>query len=74
MQKTPHHPLSKQIEENSDDKYNKAIKELDKIEDWILDNPFTHPDFEKKVEERNDLLITINNYERTNEIKVNNKK
>ncbi len=66
MQETPNKSLSKQIEENSDDKYTKAIEQLDQIEDWLFDNPFTHPDFEKKVEERNNLLITINNYECTN--------
>lgn len=67
MQETPNKSLSKKIEENSDDKYTKAIEQLDQIEDWLFDNPFTHPDFEKKVEERNNLLITINNYERTNQ-------
>ncbi|MEA4981441.1 MAG: hypothetical protein VB066_01860 [Paludibacter sp.] len=66
MEKTLNNSLSQHIGENRDDKYAKAIEQLDQIEDWLFDNPFTHPDFEKKVDERNNLLITINNYERTN--------
>jgi hypothetical protein len=38
---------------------NRLLRRLEKIEDWLMDNPFNHPEFEKKVEERNNLLIRI---------------
>ncbi|MDX9747435.1 MAG: hypothetical protein RBT57_02940 [Paludibacter sp.] len=34
-------------------------RRLEEIEDWLMDTPFNHPDFQTKVEERNNLLIRI---------------
>lgn len=34
-------------------------KRLEWLEEWMMNNPFTHPDFEKHVHERNNLLIRI---------------
>lgn len=54
---------SKQMDRESNDKRRSRIKELEKrlceIEDWLMENPFNHPDFEKMVEERNQILVRI---------------
>jgi hypothetical protein len=40
--------------------HNKELeRRLDEIEDWLMDTPFNHPEFQTKVEERNNLLIQI---------------
>ena len=33
---------------------------LYEVENWILDNPYTHPDFHKMVEERNNISTQLN--------------
>lgn len=68
MRKDTYITLSRDIEENREEKYNNASKRIEEVENWLMDNPYTHDDFEKHVEERNNLLITINNYETTKNI------
>lgn len=54
---------SRQMDRESDDRRRARIKRLEKrlckIEDWLMENPFTHPEFEKMVEERNNILTRI---------------
>lgn len=37
----------------------KLEKQLDEVEEWLLDNPYTHPDFEKQVQLRNNLNSSL---------------
>lgn len=55
MINTMHKPIGQQIDENRDLRKMQLEKQLDEIEEWLLDNPYTHPDFEKKVQDRNNI-------------------
>ena len=61
MTNTMHKPIGDQIDENRKLRKMQLEKQLDDIEEWLLDNSFTHPDFEKKVLERNRIntLLSI---------------
>ena len=54
---------ARQMDRESNDRRRARIKRLEKrlceVEDWLMDNPFTHPEFEKMVEERNNILARI---------------
>jgi len=58
-----HGSNSRQMDREYVGKRQLRIKRLEKrlceVEDWLMENPFTHPKFEKMVEERNNILARI---------------
>jgi len=46
------------------------MHELETTEDWLMDNPFNHPDYQNKVYHRNNLLIKIEHHETANSRKT----
>jgi len=58
-----HGSNSRQMDREFVDKRQQRIKRLEKrlceIEDWLMEQPFTHPEYEKMVGERNNILTRI---------------
>ena len=51
--------ISQVMVENKNERKIRLEKRLDEIEDILLELPFTDPDFQKLVYERNHILNTI---------------
>jgi hypothetical protein len=52
------------ILQNKLDEIDKLQKRYDEIEEWLIDNPFTHSDWQKHLDERislNSQIETLNN-------------
>jgi hypothetical protein len=60
MNNSMHKTIGDLMAENRKNRKEKLEKRLDEIENWMIENAYTHPDFQKYVEERNYITTQLN--------------
>lgn len=58
-QTKPSTSLSDIIAKRARERRQNRLKRLEEIEDWLIHNPFTHPEFQSYVEERNNISVVV---------------
>ena len=59
MKNTMLKTIGDMIVENRNERKIRLERQLDDIENWLLDNSCTNPDWDKKVQERNNISTSL---------------
>lgn len=59
MKNEMHKTIGDRIVENRKERRIRLERQLDDIGNWLLDNSYTNPDWDKKVQERNNISTSL---------------